>query len=52
VLGFLVCLFLWTSLSWGARRIGFSWLAVGVLYGAWRTGGYRRPLKMFAGEGT
>jgi amino acid transporter len=52
VLGFLVCLFLWTSLSWGARRIGFSWLAVGVLYGAWRTGGYRRPLKMFTGEGT
>jgi amino acid transporter len=50
VLGFLVCLFLWTSLSWKARAIGFAWLTLGVLYGAWRTGGYRRPLKMFIGE--
>jgi hypothetical protein len=52
VLGVLVCAFLWLSLSGKARLIGFTWLAVGVLYGAWRTGGYRRPLKMFTGEGT
>ncbi len=51
-LGFLVCLFLWANLSWKARLIGFTWLTLGVLYGAWRTGGYRRPLKMFTGEGT
>lgn len=48
VLGFLVCGYLWTSLSWKARLIGFCWLALGGLYGAWRTRGFRRPLRMFA----
>jgi amino acid transporter len=51
VLGFLVCLYLWSHLSPKALAIGFSWLCVGVLYGAWRTKGYRRPLAMFTGEG-
>jgi amino acid transporter len=50
ILGFAVCAYLWTSLSWKALIIGFCWLGLGVLYGAWRTGGYRRPIEMFTGD--
>jgi amino acid transporter len=49
-LGFVICLYLWYNLSPIALAIGFAWLAVGVLYGAWRTSFYRRPLRMFTGE--
>ena len=50
ILGFLVCLYLWTNLSPKALTIGFAWLCAGVLYGAWRTNFYRRPLTMFTGD--
>lgn len=45
--GFAVCLYLWLSLSWTARIAGFAWLAFGVAYGAWKTGGFRRDIIRF-----
>ena len=44
VLGFLVCLFLWLSLGYKAKFAGAGWLAAGLLYGAWRTSLFRKPL--------
>ena len=44
VLGFLVCLFLWLSLGHLAKWAGLGWLTAGVLYGAWRTSWFRKPL--------
>jgi len=45
VLGFVVCLYLWASLAWITLTIGACWLALGVLYGAWRTSGFRKPIE-------
>ncbi len=45
VLGFLICLYLWLSLGATARIAGLIWLAAGVLYGAWRTSWFRKPLQ-------
>jgi amino acid transporter len=45
LLGFLICGYLWWSLSWPARLAGFAWLATGVLYGAWKTQGFRKPIE-------
>ena len=43
-LGFLICLYLWLSLGSIAKRAGLIWLGAGVLYGAWRTSWFRKPL--------
>ncbi len=45
LLGFLICGYLWWSLSWPARFAGFAWLATGVAYGAWKTQGFRKPIE-------
>jgi amino acid transporter len=45
--GAAVCLFLWFSLSPLAKVAGAAWLAFGVAYGAWKTGGFRRNLISF-----
>jgi amino acid transporter len=45
VLGFLICLYLWVSLSWTAKIAGLVWLSLGLLYGAWRTSWFRKPLQ-------
>ena len=45
VLGFLVCLFLWLSLGPKAKIAGLAWLTAGLLYGAWRTSWFRKPLE-------
>jgi len=45
LLGFVVCLYLWLSLGTKAKLAGLSWLAAGVLYGAWRTSWFRKPLQ-------
>ena len=45
VLGFLVCLYLWLSLGAKAKVAGFIWLGTGLLYGAWRTSCFARPLQ-------
>jgi amino acid transporter len=47
LLGFLICLYLWISLRWQAKLAGGAWLLLGVLYGAWKTRGFRRQLISF-----
>ncbi|MBG0860410.1 MAG: APC family permease [Bacteroidales bacterium] len=45
VLGFAVCLYLWLSLGIKAKIVGLCWLAAGVLYGAYKTSWFRKPLQ-------
>ncbi|MGD0414789.1 MAG: APC family permease [Terriglobales bacterium] len=47
VLGFLVCLLLWLSLSWPAKIVGVIWMIVGIVYGAIRTRGFKADLVTF-----
>ncbi len=51
LLGFSVCLYLWLSLGWKAKTGGLCWLAAGVLYGAWRTSFFTKPLPFAPIEG-
>lgn len=44
LLGFLICLLLWVSLSWRAKLLGTGWMIVGLAYGAYHTRGFRRDL--------
>jgi putrescine importer len=44
LLGFIVCFYLWYSLGPKAKIAGLCWLAAGVLYGAWRTSCFTKPL--------
>jgi len=50
LLGFLSCLGIWLSLPTPARRLGFAWMAIGVIYQVIRTRGFRTTLG-FALEG-
>ena len=51
-LGFLVCLSIFVSLSRTARTIGVVWCALGLLYAAGLTRGFRRPMAAeFPAEG-
>jgi putrescine importer len=45
--GFVVCLYLWLSLSVLAKIAGGVWLVAGVAYGWWKTGGFRRQVISF-----
>ncbi len=45
VLGFSICLYLWFSLGGSAKVVGLIWLSIGVLYGAYRTSWFRKPLQ-------
>ena len=45
VLGFAICLYLWLSLGTKAKIVGMCWLSLGVLYGAYRTSWFRKPLQ-------
>lgn len=47
VLGFLVCLLLWLSLSWPAKIVGVIWMILGIGYGAIRTHGFKAELVTF-----
>lgn len=42
--GFFICLALWWSLSTPAKELGSIWMAVGIVYGLWKTRGFRLPL--------
>ncbi len=44
VLGFVICLALWLNLSRPAWIYGFIWMAAGVLFGVWKTRGFREQL--------
>src|SRR4051794_336156 len=47
VIGFVVCLILWLNLSRPAMIAGSIWMALGIAFGAWKTGGFRRVLVDF-----
>ena len=47
LVGFMACLFLWLNLSGKARIVGIAWMAIGLLIGAWRTGGFRKGALSF-----
>lgn len=44
VLGFLICLGLWLNLSRPAQIVGGLWMMAGILFGVWKTRGFREPL--------
>jgi putrescine importer len=48
LMGFAVCAYLWVSLGKWAIIVGLCWLATGVIYGAWRTSLYRKPIQFAA----
>jgi len=45
--GFFICLLLWLNLSRPARMAGAIWMAAGIIFGAWKTRGFRRDLVNF-----
>ncbi|HEV3039062.1 MAG TPA: APC family permease [Candidatus Angelobacter sp.] len=47
VLGFFICAFIWWNLSPPAKIWGTVWVAVGIIYGAWRTNGFRHDVMEF-----
>jgi amino acid transporter len=47
VSGFVICAFIWSYLSTPAKVVGAIWLAVGIIYGAIRTKGFRSELVNF-----
>jgi amino acid transporter len=47
VLGFLICMLLWLSLSWRAKVLGIAWMVIGLAYGAYNTRGFRQGLVNF-----
>ena len=47
VIGFAVCLLLWLNLSRTAQVAGGIWMAAGIVFGAWKTRGFRGELVNF-----
>jgi putrescine importer len=47
VLGFVICGFIWFHLSRAAMILGAVWMALGIVYGAIRTRGFRTELVRF-----
>lgn len=45
IAGFSICFYLWLSLGFSAKLAGLCWLSAGVLYGAYRTSWFRKPLQ-------
>ena len=46
-LGFTICAFIWLNLSHTALLLGTVWMAIGILYGAIKTRGFRGQLVNF-----
>jgi amino acid transporter len=44
VLGFVICFVIWLNLQPMAKLVGAAWVLLGLLYGAWKTQGFRRPI--------
>lgn len=42
LIGFVICFILWLNLSRPAQIAGAVWMTVGIAFGAWKTGGFRR----------
>ncbi len=47
LIGFLVCFYLWLSLSLIAKIVGVIWMVVGLSYGAYKTHGFKKDLIRF-----
>ncbi|MGC1105570.1 MAG: APC family permease, partial [Candidatus Acidiferrales bacterium] len=47
VLGFFICLFIWWHLGRLAKLAGGVWMLAGIVYGAWKTKGFRGALVQF-----
>lgn len=45
--GFLICFYIWINLRTTAMVAGAAWLLVGILYGAWKTKGFKASLVKF-----
>jgi len=50
IIGFITSVYLWLSLGSYAQALGFSWIAVGVIYLAIRTKGFRQAIDRNAAE--
>jgi putrescine importer len=50
IVGFLTSAYLWLSLGVEAQKLGFAWIAVGVIYLAIRTKGFRKPIDIYASK--
>jgi amino acid transporter len=48
VVGFFVCLGLWCNLSARALKWGSVWMVAGIIFGVWKTKGFREPLSFEA----
>jgi hypothetical protein len=44
MLGFGICAYIWWNLSMPAKALGTIWTAVGLVYGAWKTSGFRKTM--------
>jgi hypothetical protein len=44
---FLICLLLWLNLSRPAKIGGAIWMTAGIIFGAWKTRGFRANLMNF-----
>ena len=51
LLGAIVCSYVWLNLSWKARVAGFGWLALGMIYLAVLTRGFRVAPRAMSGLG-
>jgi amino acid transporter len=47
ILGFLICAFLWSSVSLSSMIVGGVWMVIGIAYGAVRTHGFQSELVNF-----
>ena len=50
LIGFVICLYIWWSLRLPAKVAGLTWLAAGLLYGAWKTNRFRYTVASAAGD--
>jgi amino acid transporter len=46
--GFIICLAIWLGLPNAAKLFGAAWLLIGIAYGAWKTRGFRVPIRFEA----
>ena len=42
--GFAICAYIWWQLSPPAKKLGAVWVVLGLLYGAWKTAGFRKTI--------
>lgn len=45
VLGFLICFYIWINMSKISKIVGFSWMAIGIVYSIMKTNSYKGKLR-------